>query len=237
MSWKCALADLPFGGGKGGVTVDPSGVARTELENLSRRYMQGLIPFLGPRVDVMRPDFWPNEQMMASFIDTYSNYEGPLRRRLLPGKPVGSGGTLGGREATGHGIAFLPLRARKPGDRRQQCDSDHLGLWQYWLARRAGSREQGRQDLGIGDHTAAFYDPKGSRLKGDRARRQTSCSERPRGSGDDRRRGAADAALRHPGTVAVERVIDAEVAAKPQCPVIAEGANGPTTPEADLALA
>lgn len=56
MSWKCALADLPFGGGKGGVTVDPSVLWRTELENLSRRYMQELIPFLGPRVDVMRPD-------------------------------------------------------------------------------------------------------------------------------------------------------------------------------------
>ncbi|MGO9770604.1 MAG: Glu/Leu/Phe/Val family dehydrogenase, partial [Roseiarcus sp.] len=94
MSWKCALADLPYGGGKGGVAVDPSALSLRELENLSRRYMQEMIPFVGPRVDVMAPDMGTNEQVMAWFMDTYSMYQGITVPEIVTGKPVGSGGTL-----------------------------------------------------------------------------------------------------------------------------------------------
>ena len=111
MSWKCALADLPYGGGKGGVAVDPTALSLRELENLSRRYMQEMIPFVGPRIDVMAPDMGTNEQMMAWFMDTYSMYQGVTVPEIVTGKPVGSGGTLGRREATGHGVAFLAFRA------------------------------------------------------------------------------------------------------------------------------
>ena len=111
MSWKCALADLPFGGGKGGVAVDPRALKPKELENLSRRYMQEMIPFVGPRTDVMAPDMGTNEQVMAWFMDTYSMYQGVTVPEIVTGKPVGSGGTLGRREATGHGVAFLAFRA------------------------------------------------------------------------------------------------------------------------------
>ncbi|HTB45712.1 MAG TPA: Glu/Leu/Phe/Val dehydrogenase dimerization domain-containing protein, partial [Acetobacteraceae bacterium] len=76
MSWKCALTGLPYGGAKGGVTVDPRGLSRHELENLSRRYMQEMIPFVGPHTDVMAPDMGTNEQIMAWFMDTYSMYQG-----------------------------------------------------------------------------------------------------------------------------------------------------------------
>ena len=79
MSWKCALADLPYGGGKGGVAVDPTALSKRELENLSRRYMQEMIPFVGPRTDVMAPDMGTNEQIMAWFMDTYSMYQGDHR--------------------------------------------------------------------------------------------------------------------------------------------------------------
>ena len=79
MSWKCALAQLPYGGAKGGVAVDPSKLSRTELEAVSRRYMQEMIPFVGPHTDIMGPDMGTNEQVMAWIMDTYSVYHG-LRR-------------------------------------------------------------------------------------------------------------------------------------------------------------
>ena len=116
MSWKCALADLPYGGGKGGVAVDPHALSLKELENLSRRYMQEMIPFVGPRVDVMAPDMGTNEQVMAWFMDTYSMYQGITVPEIVTGKPVGTGGTLGRREATGHGVAFLAFRAMEALD-------------------------------------------------------------------------------------------------------------------------
>src|SRR5580698_1489022 len=99
MSWKCALAGLPYGGAKGGVAVDPPKLSRRELEALSRRYMQEMIPFVGPHTDIMAPDMGTNEQVMAWFMDTYSMYQGRTVTEIVTGKPVASGGTLGRREA------------------------------------------------------------------------------------------------------------------------------------------
>ena len=100
-------------------TVDPRALSRHELENLSRRYMQEMIPFVGPHTDVMAPDMGTNEQVMAWFMDTYSMYQGRTVTEIVTGKPVASGGTEGRREATGRGVAFLVGRAlerigRKP---------------------------------------------------------------------------------------------------------------------------
>src|SRR6201985_3786205 len=111
MSWKCALAGLPYGGAKGGVNVDLSTLSKRELEVLSRRYMQEMIPFVGPRTDVMAPDMGTNEQVMAWFMDTYSMYQGQTVTEIVTGKPVASGGTEGRREATGRGVAYLIGRA------------------------------------------------------------------------------------------------------------------------------
>src|ERR1700735_1273443 len=111
MSWKCALVGLPYGGAKGGVGVDPSAISARELEALSRRYMQEMIPFVGPHTDVMAPDMGTNEQVMAWFMDTYSMYSGQTVTEILTGKPVAVGGTLGRKEATGRGVAYLVERA------------------------------------------------------------------------------------------------------------------------------
>src|ERR1700686_2058857 len=97
MSWKCALAGLPYGGAKGGVQVDVTSISRRELEALSRRYMQEMIPFIGPQVDVMAPDLGTNEQIMAWMMDTYSMYAGATIPGIVTGKPVGLGGSLGRR--------------------------------------------------------------------------------------------------------------------------------------------
>src|SRR5271155_1869660 len=111
MSWKCALAGLPYGGAKGGVTVDPAALSLRELEVLSRRYMQEMIPFVGPHTDVMAPDMGTNEQVMAWFMDTYSMHQGATVTEIVPVKPVATGGTVGRREATGRGIVHLAVRA------------------------------------------------------------------------------------------------------------------------------
>jgi glutamate dehydrogenase (NAD(P)+) len=111
MSWKCALAGLPYGGAKGGITVDPAALSLHELEALSRRYMQEMIPFVGPQIDVMAPDMGTNEQVMAWFMDTYSMYQGKTVTEIVTGKPVASGGTVGRREATGRGVVHCAMRA------------------------------------------------------------------------------------------------------------------------------
>src|SRR5437762_4183280 len=107
MSWKCALANLPYGGAKGGVAVEPAKLSGTELEPLSRRYMQEMIPFVGPHTDIMGPDMGTNEQIMAWFMDTYSVYQGYAVSEIVTGKPVVIGGTEGGGEATGRGVVYL----------------------------------------------------------------------------------------------------------------------------------
>src|SRR2546428_6174379 len=107
MSWKCALANLPYGGAKGGVACDPSKLSRTELEAVSRRYMQEMISFVGPHTDIMGPDMGTNEQIMAWFMDTYSVYTGYAVNEIVTGKPVAIGGDGGQREATGPGVRYF----------------------------------------------------------------------------------------------------------------------------------
>src|SRR4051794_15907819 len=107
MSWKCALTGLPYGGAKGGITCDPRALSITELERLTRRYTQEMIPFIGPQVDVMAPDVGTNEQTMAWIMDTYSVHMGSTISSIVTGKPVGIGGSVGRKEATGRGVAYL----------------------------------------------------------------------------------------------------------------------------------
>src|SRR5215510_11065998 len=111
MSWKCALTGLPYGGAKGGITCDPGKMSKDELERLTRRYTQEMIPFIGPQIDVMAPDVGTNEQTMAWMMDSYSVHAGHTVPGIVTGKPVGLGGSLGRREATGRGVGYLINRA------------------------------------------------------------------------------------------------------------------------------
>src|SRR3954463_13988152 len=111
MSWKCALAGLPYGGAKGGIACTPSKMSIGELERLTRRYTQEMIPFIGPQVDIMAPDMGTNEQTMAWMMDTYSVHMGYTVPSIVTGKPVNLGGSLGRRESTGRGVGYLVNRA------------------------------------------------------------------------------------------------------------------------------
>src|SRR6185503_18583736 len=111
MSWKCALTGLPYGGAKGGITCEPRKLSIGELERITRRYTQEMIPFIGPQIDVMAPDMGTNEQTMAWMMDTYSVHTGHSTPSIVTGKPVSIGGSLGRRESTGRGVAYLINRS------------------------------------------------------------------------------------------------------------------------------
>jgi glutamate dehydrogenase (NAD(P)+) len=238
MSWKCALAGLPYGGAKGGITVDPHSLSSRELEALSRRYMQELIPFVGPHTDVPAPDMGTNEQVMAWFMDTYSMYNGKTVTEVVTGKPVAVGGTVGRREATGRGVAHLIGRAME----RLALDPQRgraivQGFGNVGSVAAMTLAQRGTKIIGISDHTACYFDPKGIDVQA--VNRHLEKHSFLKGFSTEL---AFDPKqlLVQPCDVlvpaAVERVIDADVAAALKCRILAEGANGPTTPEADAVL-
>ncbi len=238
MSWKCALAGLPYGGAKGGIAVDPRALSRRELENLSRRYMQEMIPFVGPHVDVMAPDLGTNEQIMAWFMDTYSMYQGRTVAEIVTGKPVSAGGTEGRREATGLGVAHLIGRVY---DRigRSLIGSTAIiqGFGNVGAITAIELVDRGVKIIGISDHAACYFDRRGLDVAA-----LTAHVERHGDLGGFSNELSFDPAefLVQPCDIlvpaAVERVIDAQLAPRLQCRVLAEAANGPTTPDADEVL-
>jgi glutamate dehydrogenase (NAD(P)+) len=239
MSWKCALANLPYGGAKGGVAVDPLKLSRTELEALSRRYMQEMIPFVGPHTDIMGPDMGTNEQIMAWFMDTYSVYQGYAVNEIVTGKPVAIGGTEGRREATGRGVVYLIERAMDmlkidP----EKCTAIVQGFGNVGsVAALSLALKTGLKVIGISDAMVALYNPKGIDVK--------AAEQHVLKKGHLRAFAQADHV--DPNELltmkcdvlvpaAVDRVINEKNAAKLQCRILAEAANGPTTPEADRIL-
>jgi glutamate dehydrogenase (NAD(P)+) len=239
MSWKCALTGLPYGGAKGGVRVDPHQLSRRELELVSRRYLQELIPFIGPQMDVLGPDMGTNEQIMAWFMDSYSMHIGYALGEIVTGKPVSLGGIAGRREATGRGVVFLVERALNhlkipPG----RCTAIVQGFGNVGSVVAGGlAFKSGMKVVGISDHTASLYDPQGIDIAAaDRhVARHGTLSDFHQGERVD-----ANEFLTLPCDVlvpaAVERVIDGKNAGNLRCRVLAEAANGPTTPEADEIL-
>ncbi len=238
MSWKCALAGLPYGGAKGGITVDPRALSLRELEALSRRYMQEMIPFVGPHIDVMAPDMGTNEQVMAWFMDTYSMYQGRTVTEIVTGKPVATGGTLGRREATGRGVIHLAERAlHLQGIAPTGATAIVQGFGNVGSVAAITAVERGMTVLGVSDHTACYFDPKGLDIA---ALAQHAATHGVLA-------GYSTEALFDPAELlaqrcdvlvpaAMERVITPDLAARLQCRVLAEGANGPTTPDADRVL-
>jgi len=239
MSWKCALVGLPYGGAKGGVACNPRTLSLRELEAVSRRYMQEMIPFVSPQTDVMAPDMGTNEQVMAWFMDTYSMYKGHAVPEIVTGKPVILGGTVGRREATGRGVAYLIGRVCDTiGLKSQTCTAIVQGFGNvgsvaaYTLARR-----HGMTITGVSDHTAAYFDARGLDLVA--IEKHMAIAGVLAGFSDQAHIDPAELLLQPCDVLvpaAMERVITAANAGLLRCRILAEGANGPTTPQADLIL-
>ena len=239
MSWKCALIGLPYGGAKGGVAVDRSALSPRELEAVSRRYMQEMIPFVGPKTDIMAPDLGTDEQVMAWFMDTYSMYQGQTVTEIVTGKPIGMGGIEGRREATGLGVAHLIGRTL---ERLELPISGATAIVQGFgnVGSNAAEAlvERGARLVGVSDHTAAYYSPAGLDVG---ALLEYIGQHRVLAGFSSELLIEPDLLLCQPCDIlvpaAVERVIDEKNAARLQCRVLAEAANGPTTPGAELVLA
>lgn len=238
MSWKCALAGLPYGGAKGGVTVDPHALSRNELEALSRRYMQEMIPFVGPHTDVMAPDLGTNEQIMAWFMDTYSMYQGKTVTEIVTGKPVVLGGTVGRREATGRGVSHLISRAMsRLGIQQAGATAIVQGFGNVGAVTVAELVDKGFKIVGVSDHTCAYHDPRG--LDAAALARHVAKALVLRGFSSEAQIDPAELLLQPCDVLvpaAVERVITGANAGRLQCRILAEAANGPTTPDADVIL-
>src|SRR4026209_302237 len=239
MSWKCALAQLPYGGAKGGVAVDPTKLSRKELEAVSRRYMQEMIPFVGPHTDIMGPDMGTNEQVMAWFMDTYSVFQGYAVSEIVPGKPVSIGGTEGRRESTGRGVVYLIERAM---DMLKMDPTECTAIVQGFgnvgsVAALSLALKTGIKVVGISDATTAVYNPKGIDVKAAEQHVLKKGNLRAFDQGD--RIDPNEMLVQKCDVLApcaVDRVITEKNAAKLQCRILAEGANGPTSPEADVIL-
>jgi glutamate dehydrogenase (NAD(P)+) len=239
MTWKCGIMNLPFGGAKGGIACDPAQMTRGELERMTRRFTEEVLVIIGPRMDVMAPDLGTDEQTMAWIMDTYSMKVGYACPEIVTGKPVELGGIAGRREATGRGVVYCIMEAMqeltlKPAEATAVVQGfGNVGsVVCHELAQR------GVHVLAVGDRYGAIRNPRGidvaalSRHVADGKLLRDFPGAEPI---------AAEDLLTTPCTVlvpaALERVITGENAGRLRCRILAEAANGPTTPDADAVLA
>jgi glutamate dehydrogenase (NAD(P)+) len=238
MTWKCAVVDLPFGGGKGGVTCDPSTLSMNELERITRRYAAELVEVVGPDKDVPAPDVNTTPQVMAWFMDTYSMHVRQNTPGVVTGKPIEIGGSRGRVEATGRGVTICALdEMNEIGLRPEDVRIAIQGFGNVGRYAAKLFEERGCTIVGISDVTGAYYNPKGIFVGGAMAHvGQHGTLEGFKGGEKitNAELLASDCDVLVPA--ALEKVLTAETAPKVKARLIVEGANGPTTPEADRIL-
>ena len=238
MTWKCAIMQLPFGGAKGGVACDPEKMSMGEKERLTRRYTKELFPIIGPRVDVPAPDLGTDEQTMAWIMDTYSMSVGYSSPEIVTGKPIEIGGCIGRREATGRGVTYCIMQAlREIGVNPGNATAVVQGFGNVGSVTCQELSTRGIRVIAIADRYGAIHNPTGidvARLIKHVADGKL-LKEYPEASPIDP---AAMLLLECTVLVpaALERQVTAENAGKLRCRILAEGANGPTTPDADKIL-
>jgi len=238
MTWKCAVVNIPFGGGKGGVICDPAILSMTELEKITRRYTAEIIDFLGPERDVPAPDVNTNEQTMAWIMDTYAMHTGHAATAVVTGKPMVLGGSRGRREATGRGCMMVTLKAlRRLRMEPEACRVVIQGFGNVGgMAARLMSAA-GFRIIGVIEYNGAVYNPHGLDIAAlDRHRRETGFLTGFAGGEDMDRKEALFTECDVLIPAATENVVDSANAAQIRCKVLCEGANGPTTPLADSIL-
>ena len=238
MSWKCALTGLPYGGAKGGIACDPRNLSVTELERLTRRYTQEMIPFIGPQVDVMAPDLGTNEQIMAWMMDSYSMHMGHSVPSIVTGKPVLLGGSLGRREATGRGVAYLVNRATDTiGLDAEKSTAVVQGFGNVGSVAALSLMKYGVKIIAVSDALGGVFNAKGLDIwkledHADKNRTVAGFSGGEPISNEQLLITPCDILV----PAAMERQITEKNAGKIHCRILAEAANGPTTPEADAIL-
>ncbi len=236
MTWKTAVVDIPYGGAKGGICVDPRSLSMLELERLTRTFTQGIHELIGDTTDIPAPDVNTNAQVMAWIMDEYAKFHG-FKPGVVTGKPVELFGSKGRAEATGRGVViateeYLKTQGKGLGGTRFVFQGfGNVGSHACRILHEAGATI-----VAIGDHTVSFYDEKGidipaalEHVKNNRVLKGFEAPEIP-----------SEELLLKPCDVlvpaALGEVIDGPVAKAVQCQLVVEAANGPTTPEGDEVL-
>ena len=238
MTWKCAVVSIPYGGAKGGVRCNPKEMSRAEIERLTRRYATEILIIIGPDKDIPAPDVYTDAQVMAWIMDTYSVAQGHSVPGVVTGKPISLGGTLGRKEATGRGCVFTTREATKVLDMdlaKSTVAVQGFGNVGYSAARIF--HEAGAKIIAVSDSKGGIYNPKGLDPEKVFDAKQKGSSVIDYKSGD-RITNEELITIKCDVLVpsALENVITLKNAAKVQARIIAEGANGPTAPEADEIL-
>lgn len=238
MTWKCSLVGLPLGGAKGGIACDPAHLSRAELQSMTRRFTAEMINIIGPEVDVPAPDMGTNEQVMAWIMDTYSQHKGHAVPEIVTGKPVAIGGSLGRREATGRGVVYTIIEAAKHlGIDLTRCTAVVQGFGNVGSVAVKELANIGIKIIGVSDRTGGFVDVKGLPVEkllevADKNHSLEGCPYGDRISNEEVLELKCDVLV----PAALEMQITKVNAGRLQCRILAEGANGPTTPEADAIL-
>ncbi len=237
MTWKCALLDLPYGGAKGGIICDPRKLSESELERLTRRYTTEIMPILGPHIDIPAPDVYTTSKTMAWIMDTFSMFKGYTEPSIVTGKPEILGGSKGRKEATGRGVAIITrefFKAQKKSLKGAKIAVQGFG--------------------NVGGHAALFLSQMGAKIVA--ASDVSGCLVNPDGLDVPGLINCVEkhaCVIKHPGKqidreellfqdvdvlipAALENQIHRKNAHKIKARIIVEGANGPTTPEADEIL-
>jgi len=236
MTWKCALADLPYGGAKGGVAVAPKTLSRFELQRLTRRYAAEIFPLIGPDKDVPAPDVGTDAQVMAWIMDTYSQQVGYAVPGVVTGKPLSIGGSLGREDATGRGVVCVTLQAL----RHLQIDIRETtvviqGFGNVGSHTARIMHEAGAKVIAVSDVSGGIYNPRGL----DIPKLLSTYKSAGQTLGDTKLGDPLTNAelLQLKCTVLIPAALSEQItkhnAAQLNCRVLAEGANGPTTLEAD----
>jgi len=240
MTWKCAVVDIPYGGGKGGVRCNPREMSKGEIERLMRAYTMAMIDVFGPDKDIPAPDMGTGPREMAWLMDEYSKAHGMTVPAVVTGKPLVLGGSLGRTEATGRGVmvsALAAMQKLKINPFQATCAVQGFGNVGSWAARLL--EERGLKVVAISDHTGAFYNEKGINVVEAIAYRDANNGTLEGFSGGDKMENAGDLLTLDVDVLvpaAVEDVITIANADKIKAKLIVEGANGPTSAKADAIL-
>lgn len=239
MTWKCALVDVPYGGAKGGIAIDPRKHTQAELERVTRRYTTEILPIIGPATDIPAPDIGTSEQTMAWMMDTYSTSMGHTVPGVVTGKPLSLGGSLGRASATSRGVAHIALMAMS--SRNIDPEKATAAVQGFGKVGRGAARfldEAGVKVRAISDVDGAVFAEDGLDIARLGAYVDENGSVAGFAGGEEF--DPADLLTMDVDVVvpaAVESVLTVENAGEVRAKIVVEGANGPTTTEADALLA
>jgi len=238
MTWKCAVVNIPYGGGKGGITCNPKEMSQTELEHMTRRYASAILPIIGPEKDIPAPDVYTNSQVMAWIMDTYSMTKGYPVSGVVTGKPIALGGSLGRNEATGRGVYYTVqsaaehLKIQIPGSKVVVQGFGNAGSIAAQLLHDAKAHV-----IAVNDSRGCVHNAKGLDIPKLIAHKEKSggVAKFPGSqaiSAEELLAMECDILI----PAALENAIDGANAGKVKAKIVGEAANGPVTPEGDAIL-